>query len=251
MKKPGILILTLVVAICVAGASQGKDAIKIGYFDWSDNLFITNVIDTILTERMDRETDLVKADPALVYQGVAEGELDFHADAWLPETHADYYSRVIDDVIDLGAVYTRAKLGWVVPEYIPEDAISSIEDLKSDEVRDKLDGRIVGIDPGAGLTRLSKQVMEDYGLSDFGYELSVSSDAGMTAALRRAIDNEEWIVVTGWSPHWKFGRWDVRYIADRRGTLGGIERADILARKGFYVDEPEVYEMLDRMLIPL
>src|SRR5699024_1690060 len=123
--------------------------------------------------------------------------------------------------------------------------------LKSDEVRDKLDGRIVGIDPGAGLTRLSKQVMEDYGLSDFGYELSVSSDAGMTAALSRAIDNEEWIVVTGWSPHWKFGRWDLRYIDDPRGTLGGIERADILARKGFYVDEPEVYEMLDRMLIPL
>src|SRR5699024_1534468 len=63
--------------------------------------------------------------------------------------------------------------------------------------------------------------------------------------------NHEWIVVTGWSPHWMFGAWDLRYIADPKGTLGGLERADILARHGFYVDQPEVYGMLDRMTIPL
>jgi glycine betaine/proline transport system substrate-binding protein len=84
-----------------------------------------------------------------------------------------------------------------------------------------------------------------------GYRLVVSSGSGMTAALKRAIRNEEWIVVTGWSPHWKFGRFDLRYIDDPKGVLGSIERADILAREGFYREFPEVYEMLDRISIPL
>jgi len=153
--------------------------------------------------------------------------------------------------VNLGPVYSRARLGWVVPSYVPEDQLNSIEDLKSDEIQEKLDGKIVGIGAGAGLTRLSKKAMDEYGLKDAGYNLVISSGAGMTAALKRAIQKEEWIVVTGWSPHWKFGRWDLRYIEDPKGTLGGIERADIVARTGFYREFPDVYEMLDNMTIPL
>ena len=121
----------------------------------------------------------------------------------------------------------------------------------SEEIQDKLDGQITGIGPGAGLTRLSKKALDEYGLRDQGYRLLTSSGSGMTAALQRAIRNEEWIVVTGWSPHWKFGRFDLRYIEDPKGVLGDIERADILARQGFYREFPEVYEMLDRISIPL
>ncbi len=48
-----------------------------------------------------------------------------------------------------------------------------------------------------------------------------------------------------------FGRWDIRYLEDPKGVLGSIERADILAREGFYREFPDVYEMLDRMTIPI
>jgi glycine betaine/proline transport system substrate-binding protein len=189
--------------------------------------------------------------PGAVYQAVASGDLDFHTDAWLPDTHSDYFEQTAGKVVNLGPVYSRARLGWVVPSYVPEDQLNSIEDLKSDEIQEKLDGKIVGIGAGAGLTRLSKKAMDEYGLKDAGYNLVISSGAGMTAALKRAIQKEEWIVVTGWSPHWKFGRWDLRYIEDPKGTLGGIERADIVARTGFYREFPDVYEMLDNMTIPL
>ncbi len=245
--------LILALAIGTTGPAQAEDngVVEIGYFNWSDALFTSHVAEHIISEMMGKEVEMTKADPAAVYQGVASGDIDFHTDAWLPETHADYYDKVARDTVSLGPVYSRARLGWIVPDYVPEGQLDSIEDLKSDEVREKLDGKIIGIDPGAGLTRLSEQAMEEYGLSDFGYELVISSGSGMTAALQRAIRNEDWVVVTGWSPHWKFGRWDLRYIDDPEGVLGSIERADILARKGFYREFPDVYEMLDRMYIPL
>ncbi len=149
---------------------------------------------------------------------------------------------------NLGILYDHAKLGWIVPEYIPEDRISSINDLKDSEVRERLDGTITGIDPGAGLTRLSKQAIKDYNLD---YELQVSSGAGMTAALDRAVSNEEWIVVTGWSPHWKFGAYDLRYIDDPKGTLGSYERIHALARKDFASEDHEAATMIGRMWLPL
>lgn len=245
-------VLAAVMAV-PAGAAQAADngVIEIGYFNWSDALFTSHVAEYVISEKMGHEVEMTKADPAAVYQAVQSGDLDFHTDAWLPDTHSDYYDKVAQDTVSLGPVYSRARLGWVVPSYVPEDQLSSIEDLKSEEVREKLDGKIVGIGPGAGLTRLSKKAMDEYGLKDAGYNLVISSGSGMTAALRRAINNDEWVVVTGWSPHWKFGRWDLRYIEDPKGTLGGIERADIIAREGFYREAPDVYEMLDNMTIPL
>lgn len=217
------LILALAIGTTATAQAEDNGIVEIGTFNWSDALFTSHVAQHIIRDKMGHEVEMTKADPAAVYQGVAGGDLDFHTDAWLPDTHADYYQTVAQDTVELGPVYSRARLGWIVPSYVPEDQLNSIEDLKSEEVMERLDGKIVGINPGAG----------------------------MTAALRRAIDKDEWVVVTGWSPHWKFGRWDLRYIDDPKGVLGTIERADIIARTGFYREFPDVYEMLDRMTIPL
>jgi glycine betaine/proline transport system substrate-binding protein len=74
----------------------------------------------------------------------------------------------------------------------------------------------------------------------------------MTAALSRAIKRKKWIVVTGWSPHWMFARWKLRYLEDPKGALGGRERIHALVRKNFYQDFPvEVTEFLSRLFIPL
>jgi glycine betaine/proline transport system substrate-binding protein len=151
-------------------------------------------------------------------------------------------------VVNLGLLYTHARLGWVVPDYIPESELSSIADLAKESVRDKLDDTITGIDPGAGLTRLSKKAIEEYGLD---YELQVSSGAGMTAALERAVRRKEWIVVTGWSPHWMFGAYDLRYLDDPKGVLGSFERVHAVARMGFYQDQVEAAGFFSRMQIPI
>ncbi|MGO7565917.1 glycine betaine ABC transporter substrate-binding protein, partial [Rhizobium johnstonii] len=76
----------------------------------------------------------------------------------------------------LGAVIDGAELGWVVPEYIPEDQIGSIEDIKKEDVQKKLSGTIQGIEPGAGLKRLSEKAEKDYGLGS--YKLQISREAG-------------------------------------------------------------------------
>jgi glycine betaine/proline transport system substrate-binding protein len=198
---------------------------------------------------MGQEVELVQTDIAPQYQGVASGDIDVMLMSWLPGTHSDYMDKVGGDVVNLGMLYDHAKLGWIVPEYVPKDQVSSIEDLKNDSVREKLDGTITGIDPGAGLTRLSKEAIEQYGLD--GYELQISSGAGMTAALERAVKRDEWIVVTGWSPHWKFGAWDLRYLDDPKGVLGSWERIHAIARQGFYQDNIDAATMLGRMWIPI
>lgn len=251
IKKFVSLSLAAAMASSVATTALAQDAkpVKIGWAAWSDAEFVTKLAAKLIEDELGQDVELVQTDVAPLYQGVSRGDLDAMMMAWLPQTHADYYAKIKDDVETLGTVYEGAKLGWVVPNYIPEDAISSIEDLSKDDVKEKLDNTVQGIDPGAGLTRLSKQALEDYGLAD--YKLQISSEAGMLTTVDRAVRSEDWFVATSWSPHWMFGKYDIRYIEDPKNSLGEAEHVDVLARKGFKEDNPDVAAFLSRMQLPI
>ncbi len=231
-----------------AFAASDAKVVKIGWAPWSDAEFVTKLAAKLIQDNLDQKVELVQTDVAPLYQGVSRGDLDAMMMAWLPATHADYYKRVEGKVEDLGPLYEGAKLGWVVPAYVPESDIKSIEDLKKAEIHEKLKGQIQGIDPGAGLTRLSEETVKKYGLN---YKLQISSEAAMLTTVDRSTRSEGWFVATAWSPHWMFGKYKLRYLEDPEGALGAAEHVNALARKGFKEDNPKVASLLEKMNIPL
>lgn len=231
-----------------AFAASDAKVVKIGWAPWSDAEFVTKLAAKLIQDNLDQKVELVQTDVAPLYQGVSRGDLDAMMMAWLPATHADYYKRVEGKVEDLGPLYEGVKLGWVVPAYVPESDIKSIEDLKKAEIHEKLKGQIQGIDPGAGLTRLSEEAVKKYGLN---YKLQISSEAAMLTTVDRSTRSEGWFVATAWSPHWMFGKYKLRYLEDPEGALGAAEHVNALARKGFKEDNPKVASLLEKMNIPL
>lgn len=229
-------------------AASDTKVVKIGWAPWSDAEFVTKLAAKIIQDNLGQKVELVQTDVAPLYQGVSRGDLDAMLMAWLPATHADYYKRVEGKVEDLGSLYEGAKLGWVVPALIPESDIKSIEDLKKPDIREKLKGQIQGIDPGAGLTRLSEETVKAY---DLDYKLQISSEAAMLTTVERANRSDGWFVATAWSPHWMFGKYKLRYLEDPKGSLGAAEHVNALARKGFKEDNPKVAALLEKMNIPL
>ena len=247
--------MTLAAASCLAAtltfapANAADKKINIGWTAWSDAEAVTTLAKKILEDRMGYKVQLTMADIGIQYQGIATGKLDAMLMSWQPLTHKPYLDKVRQDVVDLGPMYTRAKLGWVVPSYIPESELKSIEDLKKPEVKQKLGSKIQGIDPGAGLMQASEKALKDYGLTD--YQLISASDAAMLSGVERAERRKDWIVATAWSPHWMFAKSELRYLDDPKGSLGGLESVNKLVRKGFYQEQPEAYEFLGRMVLPL
>ena len=242
----------LVIAVSVMTTVHADNAVpvRIGWTAWSDAEAVTRLAARILETRLHQPVELVLLDIGVQYQGLVNGDIDAMLMSWLPLTHKPYMDKVRDQVVDLGPLYTRARLGWVVPDYIPENQLGSIADLDRPGVGRRLGYQIYGIDPGAGLMQASEKALQAYKLDR--YRLISSSGAAMTAALSRAIKRKKWIVVTGWSPHWMFARWKLRYLDDPQQALGGRERVDALVRRDFYQDFPvEVSEFLARMFIPM
>ena len=180
------------------------------------------------------------ADAAPLYTGLAQGDVDIYPSAWIDVTHADYWKQYGDDLVDFGSYYDGAVLTLAVPDYMD---IDSIEDLKG--CADRYDGQIIGIEPGAGLTRVTKEsVMPEYGLDD--YTLKTSSTQGMLTELQNAIDNKEDIVVTLWRPFWANSAYPVKDLKDPKGALGDPEGLHEVANKEFADDNPEIAEMMGK-----
>jgi glycine betaine/proline transport system substrate-binding protein len=184
------------------------------------------------------DLEIKTVDVGLAWQGLARGSGDFFVGAWLPTCHGQYLEKVEDDIEFVRYNLNGTRCGLVVPSYV---TIDSIEDLNA--VQEQFDGQIVGIEPGAGIMRGTDQAIEDYGLD---YTLMAGSEASMAAGLNNAIRDGEWVVVTGWSPHWKFVRWDLKYLDDPQNIYGGEEYIATYARQGLSEDMPEVYAILKR-----
>lgn len=235
----GVLIMSLVG--CGAGAggdnsSSDKGTVKLAYVNWSEGIAMTNLAAAILEDKMGYNVELTMADAAPVFTSVASGNTDAFLDVWLPVTHQSYLEKYGDDIVDLGVIYENALLGLVVPSYVE---INSIEELNDN--KELLDGKIVGIDTGAGLMDAAEKAIAEYGLD---YELLTGSGPTMTAALGKAINANEPIVVTGWAPHWKFARWDLKVLEDPKGIFGEVETVHKYSRKGLEEDMPEVTTFL-------
>jgi glycine betaine/proline transport system substrate-binding protein len=101
-----------------------------------------------------------------------------------------------------------------------------------------------GIESDSGMmTIMREKLIPAYGLEDF--ELIPGTEVSMTAELANAIKKRKWIVVLGWTPHWKFGRWKLKFLEDPKNVWGSEESIHTLARKGLKEDMPDVYKFLD------
>lgn len=232
------LLLALLVGVFVQPAEASKGKVKLVYVEWSCATASANVMKAVLQEKLGYEVDLISVSAAAMWQAVATDSADGFTTAWLPTTHGTYLAGVKGEVEDLGPNLSGTRIGLVVPEYVTIDTIAQMNDTK-----DKFSSRIVGIDPGAGIMVKTEKAVADYQLKDI--DLIEGSGATMTAALKDAIRNKEWIAVTGWTPHWMFGRWQLKYLEDPLNIYGGAENINTVVRKGLKAEMPEVYAVLD------
>ncbi|GEN89951.1 glycine betaine ABC transporter substrate-binding protein [Oceanobacillus sp. FSL W8-0428] len=117
-------------------------------------------------------------------------------------------------------------------------------------ISEELDYTITGTEPGAGQTQKNEEVLASYD-NLAGWEQELSSAGAMLTQLSDAIDNEEPIVFSAWSPHYMFAKWDIKYLDDPQGIHGDEEQITTIIREGLENDMPEAYTVLDRIQLEL
>ncbi|WP_010310599.1 glycine betaine ABC transporter substrate-binding protein [Saccharopolyspora spinosa] len=243
------LFAALVALVAVAAGCGGRSAqtgqqakaINIGFIAWDEDIAVTHLY-KVLLEQKGYKVNAQELEAGPMYAGLAQGNIDLFLDSWLPETHADYWKQYGPQLEDLNVWYDQATLNLAVPKYMTD--VNSIADLKGRGA--EFNGMITGIDPGAGLTRITKDnVIPAYGLGG-EFTLQTSSTTAMLASLEKATKEQKPIVVTLWHPHWAYARYPIKDLQDPLGAMGKAEQIHAIGRKNFSQDFPEVTEMVKK-----
>ncbi|MGX6971968.1 ABC transporter permease/substrate binding protein [Vagococcus lutrae] len=233
-----IAIIAVIIAALTANSlvtnKNKKEAISLSYVEWDTEVASTNVIAEVLKQE-GFDVTITPLDNAIMWESIANGESDAMVAAWLPNTHGAQYEQYQDKVDNLGVNLEGAKVGLTVPSYMNVNSI--------DELTDEANQTITGIEPGAGVVKAAEETLSAYdNLSD--WQLETSSSGAMTVALGQAYKKKEPIVITGWSPHWMFAKYDLNYLEDPKQAMGAEETINTMARQNLKEDSPEAYRIL-------
>ena len=176
-----------------------------------------------------------------MWTAVAEGDLDVHFEAWLPKSDKPMWDEYADTINKYGPWYEGTQIGLAVPSYVGIDSIADLNNNRSEFENTGTGAKIVGIDAGSMLMKMSREALEEY---DLDYELMSSSGPVMAAELTKAIDNEEPVVVTLWKPHWLFSQVDVKFLEDPKSVYGKIENIHFITHEDFPETHPQVLEWM-------
>lgn len=204
--------------------------VRLGVTDLSFHRATGAVIAAVL-ERMGFRVERRYAPHEENFERLRDDEIDMIASAWIPFSHGAYKRRVEEVVAtrELGLHYEPYAL-WGVPEYVPEADVASVEDLLKPQVRARMRKLIQGIGPGAGITRFSLKMMDEYGLAQAGYEFMTGTQELCIAAFHSAVAARQWAVVPLWWPQFLHHQYKIRELKDPKALLGGIDKATLLAR---------------------
>ena len=216
-----------------AGPENGdKKNLSIAVFNgWPEGEAVSYLWKSILEEQ-GYNVELEYADAGTAYVGLSTGDYDVVLDSWLPTTHMAYMEQYGDKLVDLGSWNEDAANFIAVNADAP---IDSLEELAANA--DLFDNRIVGIEPGAGLTDATEQnAIPQYGLG--GMDFVTSSTPAMLSELKAAMASGENIAVTLWAPHWAYDEFNLKNLADPKGALGTTESIHSIGSLSFEQDFP-------------
>lgn len=227
-----------------AGSAHAADnkTIRMGTMSWEDLTPITGIAKKVLEDAGYTVEVTSFSEWGIAYAALAKGDTQVMV-SQTDYVAQDYWNRNKNRLEKIAPVSHGLYQGIAVPSYV---TIDSVEQLN--EQADKFGGRIIGIEPGAGLMRDTANAVSAY---DLKLRLVEGSTAGMTAALKSATDRQEWIAVTLWEPSWMAQKFDIKYLQDPKAVFPPPQTYYWIGQKGFSEEYPHAREVMASVYVPL
>jgi glycine betaine/proline transport system substrate-binding protein len=249
----GCALAALAVAVS-AGAASAADpesckAVRFSDVGWTDITATTAVSSVILTA-LGYEPEVQVLAVPVTYASLKNKDIDVFLGNWMPSMAADVQPFIDDKSVEtVGENLTGAGYGLVVPTYVAEAGVKSLADIGKHG--DEFDKKIYGIEPGNDGNRIVLGMIEDAANGLDGFELVESSEAGMLSQAEKAMNDNDWIVFLGWTPHPVMGEMAITYL-DGMGDSGfGAATVHTNVRAGYTSDCPNAGKFISNLKFSL
>lgn len=247
----GIVALTVTTGSAIA-ASESCKTVRFSDVGWTD-ITATTAATSVVLKALGYEPDVKVLSVPVTYASLKNKDIDVFLGNWMPTMEGDIKPYREDGSVEtVGVNLEGAKYTLAVPKYTFDAGLKSFDDIA--KFKDKLDGKIYGIEPGNDGNRLILDMIsgDQFGLK--GFELVESSEQGMLAQVTRSAKRNEDVVFLGWEPHPMNANIDMAYLSGGDDVFGpdfGGATVYTNVRKGYTSECPNVGKLLNNLKFTL
>ncbi|EXL04434.1 choline ABC transporter substrate-binding protein [Aquamicrobium defluvii] len=251
------IVLSLALSVAAGGAAFAAEpgsckAVRFADVGWTD-ITATTATASVILEALGYQPDTQVLSVPVTYASLASKDIDVFLGNWMPTMEADikpYQEKgTVETVVTNleGAKYTLA-----VPSYTYDAGLKSFQDIA--KFKDKLGNKIYGIEAGNDGNRVVLDMISENKFDTAGFELVESSEAGMLAAVQKAVGAKQDIVFLGWEPHPMNANIDMKYLDGGDDVFGpNYGGATVLTnvRAGYTAECPNMGAFLKNLVFSL
>ncbi|WP_296261759.1 MULTISPECIES: choline ABC transporter substrate-binding protein [unclassified Pseudomonas] len=224
-------------------------SVRMGVVNWTD-VVATSAVAEVLLQSIGYEVKQTSAAQQIVFGGLRDDRLDVFLGYWKPamdKNIAPFVAANQVKVFDTPSM-SDAHATLAVPQFEADAGLKTFADIA--KFKDKLGGKIYGIEPGTGANANIKGMIDkdQFGLK--GFQLVESGEAGMLAAVKRAVDRKEWVVFVGWTPHPMNINMKIAYLTGSEDVFGpgeGAATVSVVTAPDYATRCPNVNKLLSNL----
>ncbi|MBS7545241.1 choline ABC transporter substrate-binding protein [Ancylobacter oerskovii] len=227
-------------------------AVKFADVGWTD-ITATTAITSAILEALGYAPKTQVLSVPVTYKSMQTKDIDVFLGNWMPTMEADLKPYRDDKTVDvIGVNLEGAKYTLAVPAYLYDEGLKSFADIA--KFKDKLGGKIYGIEPGNDGNRLILDMIKDDKFGLKGFDLVESSEQGMLAQVERAAKRKEAVVFLGWEPHPMNSKFALKYLDGGDDVFGanyGGATVYTNTRAGYAAECPNVGTLIKNLKFSL
>ncbi len=224
IRRLSCSLLMLSSTALLAAEPAACQKVRMGVVNWTDVIATSGVADVLLTG-LGYENKQTSAAQQIIFAGIRDDRLDIFLGYWKPamdKNIAPFVAAGQVKVMDKPSL-ADAQATLAVPEYVAAGGLKTFADIA--KFKKELGGKIYGIEPGTGANAAIKGMIEKNQFGLGGFQLVESGEAGMLAAVQRAVKRNEWVVFVGWQPHPMNINMKLAYLTGSEDVYGPNEGA--------------------------
>lgn len=231
-----------------AGDAESCKTVRLSDVGWTDITAITAMTSAIL-EPMGYVGDIKQLAVPVTFASMKSKDIDVFLGNWMPSMENDIKAYREDGSVEtLGANLEGAKYTLAVNQEIYDAGLHDFADIA--KFKDRLGGKIYGIEPGNDGNRLVLDAIKDPKFKMDGFELVESSEAGMMAQVAKSTGAGKDIVFLGWAPHPMNANFKIQYLTggdDLFGPNFGGANVYTTVRQGYVAECPNAGKMISNL----
>ncbi|OWZ82990.1 glycine/betaine ABC transporter substrate-binding protein [Natranaerobius trueperi] len=245
------MIMLFVAAGCKSEEVKGyedelsfQEEVRLPIVEWPGVTQKTYVISEVL-DNLGYDTTIDNYSLPVILEGMQAEDLDAFTGTWFQTWGTPLHESLENgEVIHISTQLDETNYGPAVPKYVFEAGITSLDNLY--ENSDKFNYTYYGLEAGNDGNQLMIDAFDQNIYNLGGWDIIETNTAAMLTEMQQKIEQGEWVVFSGWEPHWMNVVLEMEYLDDPKGIWGEDEEVGTIVRRGLKDDDSNLYKFFSQ-----